>query len=189
MDEATAAAQLDRILSMYSLMTVIDDIVIPYLVDLGTRWERGESTISEEHFATFVLRGRLMALARGWGAGDGPLALLGCAPGEDHDLGLICFGLGLRQQGWRIVMLGPNTPIETLEASASAMSPKLIVVTSASSDRLLEVRGELGELARGNRLMLGGSGATRELAEATGAEFSEGSPMRAAAQVPRESPA
>ena len=43
-------------------------------------------------------------------SGSGPLAVLACLPGEQHDLGLIAFGLALRARGWRIVYLGADTP-------------------------------------------------------------------------------
>ena len=48
---------------------------MPYLQDLGDRWERGELSVAQEHFASNVLRGRLLSLARGWGRGAGPRAL------------------------------------------------------------------------------------------------------------------
>lgn len=51
---------------------------MPYLHDVGDRWQRGELSIAQEHFATNVLRGRLLGLARGWGRGDGPRAVLAC---------------------------------------------------------------------------------------------------------------
>lgn len=64
-----------------------------------------------------MLRRRLLGLARDWGQGGGPLALLGSPPGELHDLGLICFGLALRAHGWRIAFLGAS---EALAASIGA---------------------------------------------------------------------
>ena len=105
-DEARAHAALDRLLSTFTLETVLRDAVLPYLRELGERWERGEASIAQEHFASVLLRGRLLGLARGWGSGGSRLALLACLPGEQHDLGLICFGLALRGQGWRIIFLG-----------------------------------------------------------------------------------
>ena len=66
-----------------------------------------------------LLRGRLLGLARGWGNGGSPLALLACVPGDQHDLGLICFGLALRRHGWRIAYLGPDTPLETISETAA----------------------------------------------------------------------
>ncbi len=102
-------------MGMITLETLLREVVLPYLRELGARWERGEASIAQEHFATAVLRGRLLGMARGWGLGIGPMAVLACLPGEHHDLGLIAFGLALRARGWRIVYLGPDTPIETVD--------------------------------------------------------------------------
>ena len=55
-----------------SLETVLRDVVLPYLRELGERWERGDATVAQEHFASNLLRGRLLGLARGWGQGTGP---------------------------------------------------------------------------------------------------------------------
>ena len=69
LDEAGAHAALDRLLAELSVETVLRDAVLPYLRELGERWERGDASIGQEHFATGVLRGRLLGLARGWGQG------------------------------------------------------------------------------------------------------------------------
>ena len=108
--EGRANAVLDRLLAALSVDAVLRDVVLPYLHDLGEAWERGEASIAQEHFASNVLRGRLLGLGRGWGEGSGPHALLACPPREQHDLGLIAFGLALRNRGWRITYLGPGHP-------------------------------------------------------------------------------
>src|ERR1041385_2374460 len=89
-DEAQAHAVIDSLLAQASLDTILRDVFVPYLHELGERWQRGEISVAQEHFASNVLRGRLLGLARGWGSGLGPRAILACAPGEQHDLGLIC---------------------------------------------------------------------------------------------------
>jgi DNA-binding transcriptional MerR regulator len=87
-NDVGAHAVLDRLLGAYPLDAVLGEAVLPYLHDLGARWQRGEATVAQEHFASALLRGRLLALARGWGSGRGPQALLACLPGDQHDLGL-----------------------------------------------------------------------------------------------------
>ena len=52
----------------------------------------------------------------------GPRALLACPSGERHDFGLIILGLALRDRGWRVTFLGPDTPIETLAAAADQLA-------------------------------------------------------------------
>ena len=70
-----------------------------------------------------MIEGRLRALARGWGDGDGPRALLACPPGEQHELGLLCFGLLLRERGWRIAYLGAETPTVRSSTAIAELSP------------------------------------------------------------------
>ena len=36
------------------------------------RWERGDASVAQEHFASNLLRGRLLGLARGWADATGP---------------------------------------------------------------------------------------------------------------------
>ena len=90
---------LDRLLSDFWLTSVLRDVLIPYLAELGERWEHGTVSVAQEHFASNVIHGRLAGLARGWGSGHGPRAVLACPPGELHDLALMVFGIVLNRRG------------------------------------------------------------------------------------------
>src|SRR3954469_8815950 len=105
-DEPEAQAVIDLVLASATGAALLVDFPLPYLRDLGDRWRHGEASIGEEHFASSLIRGRMLGLARGWGRGLGPVALLACLPGEQHEAGLIAFGLALRTRGWRIAYLG-----------------------------------------------------------------------------------
>ena len=184
-DEPAAQEAFDRALSAVSIESLLRDLVIPYLHDLGGRWETGAASVAEEHFASNFLRGRLLGLARGWGQGGGPLAILACAPGELHDLPLIAFGLALRAHGWRIAFLGPDTPLGTLADTAPKLEPRLVVVSATSAQRLARVRDELATLAGSTPLALAGAGATNALAESVGADRLAGDPVTEADRVAR----
>ena len=159
-DEARAHAVLDELLSTATLDSILSDVLIPFLRELGKRWERREITVAQEHFASSVLRGRLLGLARGWDRGIGPRVLLSCAPGEQHDLGLVAFGLALRARGFRILYLGADTPIESVAQTARAARPRAVVVSAVSAERFKEIAGALRELAAEYPVYLGGAGAT-----------------------------
>ncbi len=182
-DERAANEALDRLLGGFGLSTALSEGVLPYLVGLGERWEAGEVTIAQEHFATAIIRGRLMAVARNWGDGRGPRALLACPPGELHDLGLICFGLGLRERGWRITMLGPNTPVDTVREAAARLRPDLVVLAAMGPLDVEDAGGGLERLARERRLAIAGPGVPEEVVRSLGAEVLEGDPVRAAHRV------
>jgi DNA-binding transcriptional MerR regulator len=161
-DEPRAQAILDRALAAVTVDTLLGEVILPYLHQLGTRWERGEATIAHEHFATNVLHGRLLGIARDWGLGIGPVALLACLPGEQHDLGLIAFGLALRSRGWRIVYLGADTPIETVEEISGEVQPDLIVLAAITTAPTAPLLASLRRLARRGRLALAGPAAPEQ---------------------------
>ena len=158
-DEPRADAVLDSLLATATIDTVLATVVMPYLDDLGKRWKRGDASIAQEHAATAMLRGRLLGLARGWGRGLGPRIVLACAPGEQHDLGLIAFGLALRARGWRVVYLGADTPLTSVADAARACDAAFVVVSAVTPKPFRAHRDELRTLARKQRLCLGGAGA------------------------------
>ena len=182
-DESSAQGALDSVLAEFSTETVLTDLVLPYLHELGERWASGEASVGQEHFASQLIRGRLLGLARGWDRGAGPRALLACAPGEQHDLGLIAFGVALRARGWRITYLGQDTPLETLAESARSLGPLAIVISSVSPNRLSRSVAELRRLAGIAHVWLAGPGATEALAKKTRATFLDVDPVAAADRV------
>jgi DNA-binding transcriptional MerR regulator len=183
LDETRAHAALDRMLAALSVQAVLGEVVLPYLHELGERWERGEVTVGQEHFASNVLRGRLLGLARGWDGGAGPRALLACPSGELHDLGLIAFGLALRERGWRITYLGPNTPLPTVAETAGELAPAAVVLAATTGDGFHSERAALRDLAAGPMVWLAGPGASAARAEEAGARLLELDPLGAAERV------
>ena len=182
-DEPRAQAILDRLLALATLDALLSEVVVPYLQELGERWERGEVSVAQEHFASSVVRGRLLGLARGWGLGRGPTAVLACLPGEQHDLGLIAFGLALRSRGWRIVYLGPDSPIDTVAEVRRRIEPDLVVLSAVSRERVRPLLPKLRALARRHPLALGGAGAENGTLEKSGILPLTGDPTAEAARV------
>jgi DNA-binding transcriptional MerR regulator len=184
-DEATVHAILDQALAGFSLEPVLRDLVLPALREIGTEWESGKLEIGQEHFASSLVRERLLALARLWGRGGGPLAILACAPGERHDIGLIAFGLVLRSHGWRILFLGADTPIATLRRAVETTDPRLVVVACMDSELLEAQSTELRGLGRAAPLVLAGTGATDDLCTRLRVDRLDGDLVAAAGDVSR----
>ncbi len=182
-DDVGAHAALDRLLSSLTLESVLRDSVLPALRELGERWQRGEITIAQEHFASNLLRGRMLGLARGWNRGSGPRALLACPAGEQHDLSLIAFGLALREHGWRVTYLGADTPLVTIDETATTLQPDLVVLAAVDSALLSGQGDALHGLATRFQLALAGAGANATLVSEIGAIHLDGNPIEAAATV------
>lgn len=182
-DDVEAHATLDQLLSSFTLESVLRDSVIPGLHEIGERWARGQITIAQEHFASNLLRGRMLGLARGWDRGAGQRALLACPPGEHHDLALIAFGLSLREHGWRITYLGADTPIDAIVETATRLGPTLIVMAAVDPAPLRACAREIEELGARFPLALAGAGADEPFVRRTGATHLRDGPVEAAAVV------
>ena len=182
-DEPAAQAVIDQLLANLSLPTVLRDVLLPYLAELGDRWEAGTASVAQEHFASTVLRGRLAGLARGWGGGSGPLALLACPPEELHDIALMSFGLILNRGGWRIHYLGTSTPIAELMLAAAQTRYDRVVLAASTPGVLTPHRARLKKLAADVPLVLAGAGATESFAASVGAELFSGDPVTEAERL------
>jgi DNA-binding transcriptional MerR regulator len=154
-DDERAHASLDDAVARLSVEAVLADLVLPAFRAIGDGWAAGSVSVAQEHYAANLVRARLLGLARRWDQGVGPRALLACAPGDLHDLPLICFGLALRQRGWRILFLGADTPLEVVAETAALERPDVVVLASAIERPELD-DPRLGEIAASAPLTLAG---------------------------------
>jgi methanogenic corrinoid protein MtbC1 len=182
-DEPGAQAVLDRLLAEYTVESVLRDVLMPYLRELGERCQRGEVSVAQEHFASNVLRGRLAGIAKGWGNVRGRHAFLACPPGEHHDLPLLAFGIALSRLGWRVTYLGVDTPAGDLAASVEQARPEVVVLAATVPQRFTDAAVELARMARFSPLLVAGAGASPEIADRLGASLLPGDPVTAAERV------
>ncbi len=180
LDERGAQSALDRLLIAVGLRQALVEVILPSLNRLGQRWAAAETTVAHEHFASNIIGGRLRSLAQGWGDGVGPPAILACPPGELHELGLVCFGLALRERGWRIIYLGADTPLGEITATLAEVSPAIVVLAAVTAQRFLDNADEVKALAARARVGLAGAGASAALASSLNAESLAGEIMEVA---------
>jgi MerR family transcriptional regulator, light-induced transcriptional regulator len=189
LDEQAANTALDRLFAAYTVETALQEVVLPYLHRLGERWEAGEVSVAQEHFASNLLRGRLLGLAQGWGQGRGPGAILACVPGEHHELGLLAFGVALGRRGWRITYLGTDSPIGAVADTARSLAPAVVVLLSINPDNFLDHAREIEKLAGQVPVMIAGPGATPEVAQHTRTRVLDQDPVSAAETIDGDHPA
>lgn len=180
LDGASAHMRIDSLLMRLSVSAVLSGVILPVLAELGDEVVTGEARIAQEHFATSLLRARVGALTRGWEHGDGRAAVLAAVDGDQHDFGLMVFGLALRERGWRIIWLGASTPVEEIAWAADKVDAG-IVVASMTGGRVVE-QDLMGwkALAKRRAVAFGGVGASHELADAIGAVCLGGDAVAAA---------
>jgi methanogenic corrinoid protein MtbC1 len=179
-EDRRAHLMIDRLLAEFTLDTVLDEVVLPGVREIGDGWERGEVTVAQEHFASNLIRERLLGLDRPWDQGSGPRAVLACPSDERHDIGLVSFGIVLRRGGWRITFLGADTPVQTVSETAAALGAELVVLAAVMDGRLEAVGPALRDLAATTPVAIAGGAATADLARSAGTLLMSGAPVAAA---------
>jgi DNA-binding transcriptional MerR regulator len=186
LDDGGADAALDRLLAAFSVETVLGGVVLPLLAEIGDRWELGQLTVGQEHFASELLAGRLRGVGRTLGRGRGPRAVLACVPGERHDLGLLCFGLALRHRGWRVTHLGADSPLDAVADAAERTEAALVVLAATMPGALPACAGGVAALAADRPVALGGRGVAPAMASQVGARLLPDDVLRAADELAAE---
>jgi methanogenic corrinoid protein MtbC1 len=152
------------------LEDILDRLVGPAMVKVGSWWAAGTIDVYQEHLATqrawwilVELRGLLPQPA-----GDAPLAVGAAPEGDPSLLPSLMAELTLAEEGWRVLNLGPDTPVASMRRAVETYRPRLIWVSLSSHGvppRFSEDYPRLLESARavGAATMLGGQGLTAEL--------------------------
>jgi cobalamin-dependent methionine synthase I len=61
----------------------------------------------------------------------GPKLVAACLPGEHHEIGLLLFALAAHEQGYRMVLLGANMPLDQLAYAARRTQAAGIVLSGS----------------------------------------------------------
>jgi DNA-binding transcriptional MerR regulator/methylmalonyl-CoA mutase cobalamin-binding subunit len=131
-DEAELDRIYDQALSVYPVEQVTRRLLLPLLVYLGERWRALAGGIAEEHFFSMYLRSKLGArLQHRMRYGAGPRVLASCAPGEQHEVGLLLFALQAHAAGLQTVLLGADTPLDEIVIARQRSASRAVVLSSS----------------------------------------------------------
>ncbi|HNP73220.1 MAG TPA: cobalamin-dependent protein [Kouleothrix sp.] len=131
---------LSEAFSLYPFEQVLLEVIQPAMVEVGERWHRGEINVAAEHFATQFVRRKLSGLMNVFeGSSHRATVIVGCAPGELHDLGLLMSALFLVRRGWNVVYLGPQVPLADLLDTVTRVNPSLVCISASTMETASEL--------------------------------------------------
>jgi methanogenic corrinoid protein MtbC1 len=185
-DAETAEIALARLFWDVPLSGAVTGVVLPFLREVGDRWEAGTLSVAHEHFVSDMLRRKLSALSSvppqqvlQDAAAPSPVVLLACPQGERHDLVLLCVALMLRERGVRARFLGADTPIPAVLGAARACSADAVVLAATRSTAFTAHGSSLLKIAEGHALYVAGRGADAQTVAEIGATALPEDPVRA----------
>lgn len=132
--EAEAARELVQGVCQQGLpMDVLaDQVIAPAMHRFGQDWEKGKIDVYHEHAATLICAGALLTLIARLtptAAGNRPRALGGAPEKDPFLLTSLLAELVLRDCGWDVRNLGPNTPLASFRQALVDLRPQLLWLT------------------------------------------------------------
>ncbi|MGE5602651.1 MAG: MerR family transcriptional regulator [Nitrososphaerales archaeon] len=151
-DETAADRILEEAFAIYGLESTTEQVLAPAMIQLGDMWHAGRTSTAAEHFASNYLRRKLDAIINAaHQVHGGPLVVLGCGPGDWHELGLLLIHLMLRRRNVNTIYLGQNVPLAQFVEEMERLRPAMIVMSATTAET---VPG-LVEIARAVQAMRG----------------------------------
>ena len=185
-DAEKAEMLIAKLLWDLPLSGAIAGVVLPFLREVGERWEAGTLSVAHEHFVSDMLRRKLSALSSvppqqvlDDADAKAPVVLLACPPGERHDMVLLCVALMLRERGVRARFLGADTPMAAIVTAASAAGADAVVLAATRSTVLTAQASALRRLAQDRAIYAAGWGADEQTVAEIGATALPVDPVRA----------
>ena len=156
-------ALVEQAFTLHDVETAVEEIVAPALRTVGDRWATGAECIAEEHLLSEAVRSRLRVLLADRRHPVRGTAVLACAPGEHHELGLLALAVLLQADGWLPVYLGADAPLESSLALAGRMRAGVVCLSASTPDLLADLQDRLAEaqLPNATRVIVGGAAAER----------------------------
>jgi methanogenic corrinoid protein MtbC1 len=144
-DRTQADQVLNQAFALYAVETVCLKVLVEGLVQVGQGWYEGEISVQQEHFASALAVRRINALIAASPAPTrGGRILIACPPEEEHTVSLLLVNLFLRRQGWDVIYLGANVPIDRLQTTITTVKPDLVI----SAAQLLTTAASLLEMSQ-----------------------------------------
>ncbi|MFM6849244.1 MAG: B12-binding domain-containing protein [Terrabacter sp.] len=185
-DAEAAEIAIAKLLWDVPLSGAVVGVVLPFLQEVGDRWEAGTLSVAHEHFASDMLRRKLWALSSvppaqvlDDASAPSPVVLLACPSGERHDMVLLCVALMLRERGMRVRFLGADTPVPAVVSAARASGADAVVLSATRATAFTAHTTTLRRLAQERPLYVAGRGADEQTVAEIGAAALPADPSRA----------
>ncbi|MCB0076349.1 MAG: MerR family transcriptional regulator [Anaerolineales bacterium] len=120
----------EAVCQSFPLEVALLDVFQPLMVEVGERWLNGTMHVTGEQLGTTLLRQWLLSKLQTERSVTHPVRIIcGCAPDEQHDLGLLMLALLLQRRGHEILFLGANMSLSGLTDLLQRLSPAVLCVS------------------------------------------------------------
>lgn len=156
--------------------TLVNDRLIPAIMEVGERYERREYFLPQLIASAEALQNAfavLRPLLQQGGARPGPAVVMATVQGDIHDIGKNIVCLILRNHGFEVTDLGKDVPAGRIVDEAERLGARIIGLSALMTTTMVRMEDTVRlvrERGLNIRVMLGGAVVTQSFADAIGAD-------------------
>ena len=152
-DESTFERVFSTIVIRYGVFDSMLNVIYPFLRLTGVLWSTANIVPSQEHFASNIVKRKLMAAIDGLvipRVSKGRVVLF--LPSDEwHEMGLLFADYILRREGYETIYLGQNVPIANLENTMARTGITHLLTFVLTAGNLGETLSRLSAFAMQNQ--------------------------------------
>jgi len=136
-------------------------VVYPFLEKVGTLWRVDKTAPVQEHFASGIIRRKLMAATDALAQPDPSASsfLLFLPENEWHEIALLFANYIIRATGHKTIYLGQNVPFENIVKVCNTVSPEYMLFFYIGAKPMKEIEAEIkgyAEVDKDIRVLIAG---------------------------------
>ncbi|HQQ94443.1 MAG TPA: MerR family transcriptional regulator [Bacteroidia bacterium] len=161
-DEAAFEKVFSSAVIRLGLYEAVIRVFYPFLKKTGLMWSSDEAMPVQEHFASAIIRRKLIVAIDGLPAPSqkGKTFLLFLPEGEWHETGLLLSDYIVRSRGFKTVYLSQNVPAENVQEVIKLTKPSHLLALYFSRQDRDKIQSEMHQIALRNKniqVLLGGN--------------------------------
>src|SRR5690606_3844824 len=143
----------------------LNQIVVPFLKEVGNKWEKKEWDTYQESVSSLVVRDFLVQIRRNYQYRENaPFVLGACLPHEHHEVPLHLVLMRFMMKGWKTQLVGASPAPGAIESLVNKLKPQVVVLSATttipfeSEPDLLKRLDQFAESHQNITFYLGGQG-------------------------------
>ncbi|MDR6124115.1 DNA-binding transcriptional MerR regulator [Bacillus sp. SLBN-46] len=177
-NEAAMNIILQQAYHQKGLEFFIQSVVIPFLHEVGNRWEKGQWGEYQESLASLTVRDFLVQLRRNFKYRENAPTLLGaCLPYEQHEVPVLILLIQAMLKGWKTILIGASPAEGSIEKTIQKLEPDKVILSATTTFPFEQDPAILSKLekfasdCKKTRFYIGGPGAINYLSNRSKLQF------------------
>jgi len=163
LNEQSLKTTIQNCINELGVIETVLQYVYPFLSKIGVLWQTGIIAPAQEHFATSLIKQRLIVAIDELPTPDATNEnkfILFLPEGEFHEIALLLAQFMVRAKGFQSVYLGQNLPVPYVQELVQSYQPKYIITvitTDLGVDVLAEMMQNMASLFPQTTVLIAGS--------------------------------